>query len=64
MHAAEDLSVGFHTVADDSAVAVRANWRQCVDRTLEAVKRVVLVGNDHLKRFVIFIFANFTSSHT
>jgi hypothetical protein len=25
---------------------------------------VVLVGNDHLKRLVIFIFANFASSHT
>jgi hypothetical protein len=25
---------------------------------------VMLAGNDHFKRFVIFIFANFTCSHT
>jgi hypothetical protein len=25
---------------------------------------VVLAGNDHLKRLVIFIFANFACSHT
>jgi hypothetical protein len=64
MNATEDLSVRFHTVADHPAVTVRANWRQRVDRALEAVKGVVLSGNDHFKRLVIIIFANFAFRHT
>jgi hypothetical protein len=62
--AAEDLSVGFHAVPDDSAVAVRADRRQRVDRAFEAIECVMLSGYDHFKRFVIFIFANFACSHT
>ena len=64
MNATEDLSVGLHTVPDYPAVTVRANRRQCVDRALEAIKCVVLSGNNHLKRLVIVIFANFAFSHT
>lgn len=64
MNAAEDLSVGFHTVPDDSAVAVRAHWCQRVDRALEAIEDVMLAGNDHFKRLVVFIFADFAFSHT
>ena len=63
MDAAEDLSIGFHSVADDPAFAMRANRRECVDCALEAVKDVVLVGNNYLKCLVIFIFANFAFSH-
>ena len=61
---AEDLSVGFNTVSHNPAVAMRANRRQRVDRALEAVERVVLPANDHFKRLVIFVFANFAYSHT
>ena len=61
---AEDLSVGFDTVSHNPAVAMRANRRQRVDRALEAVERVVLPANDHFKRLVIFVFANFACSHT
>jgi len=61
---AEDLLVCFNAVSDDSAMAVRANRRQRVDRALEAVERVMLAGNDHFKRLVIFVFANFACSHT
>ena len=64
MDATEDLSVGFYAVTDDPAVAVRANRRQRVDRALEAVKGMVRAGHDYLKRLVVFIFANFTCSHT
>jgi hypothetical protein len=64
MDATEDFSVSFHTVTDHPAVTVRANWRQRVDSALEAIKRVALSGNDHLKRLVIVIFANFAFSHT
>jgi hypothetical protein len=64
MDATEDLSIGFHAVADHPAVAVRANWCQRVNRALEAIEGVMLAGNDHFERFVIFIFANFACSHT
>jgi hypothetical protein len=64
MDAAKDLSIGFYAVADNPAVAVRANWRQSVDRALEAIKGVMLSGNDHLKRLVVVIFANFAFGHT
>ena len=59
MDATENFSPLLHAVPDDPAVAVRANWRKRMDRALEAVKGVVLIGNDYLKRLVIFIFANF-----
>ena len=64
MNAAIDLSVGFHAMPDDPAVAVWADRRQRVDRALEAIECVVLSGYDHFKRLVIFILANFTCSHT
>jgi hypothetical protein len=62
--AAEDLSVCFDAVSDDSAVAVRANRRQRVDCALEAVEGVMLTANDYFERLVIFILANFACSHT
>jgi hypothetical protein len=64
MNAAEDLSIGFHAMPHDPAVAVWADWRQRVDRAFEAIERVMLSGYDHFKRFVIFIFANLACSHT
>jgi hypothetical protein len=64
MDAAKDLSIGFHAVADHPTVAVRANRCERVDCAFEAIEGVVLAGNDHFERLVIFIFANFTSSHT
>ena len=63
MDATEDLSIGFHAVADHPALAVRANRCERVDCAFEAIEGVMLAGNDHFKRLVIFIFANFTSSH-
>jgi hypothetical protein len=64
MDATENLSIGFHTVTDHPAVAVRANRRERVDCALEAIEGVMLAGDDYFKRLVIFIFANFASSHT
>ena len=64
MDAAEDFASLLHTVTDYSAVAVGANWRKRMDRALEAVEGMVLAGNDYLKCFVIFVFANFACRHT
>ena len=63
MNAAIDLPIGFHTVPDDPAIAVWADWRQRVDRAFEAIEGMTLAGNDHFKRLVIFILANFACSH-
>jgi hypothetical protein len=64
MDATEDLSIGFHAVADHPALAVRANRCERVDRAFEAIEGVMLPGNDHFKRFVIFVLANLAYSHT
>ena len=64
MNAAIDLSIGFHTMPHDPAIAVRAHRRQRVDRALETIEYVVLSGYDHFERFVILILANFAYSHT
>jgi hypothetical protein len=64
MNATEDLSIGFHTMPDDAAIAVRTDRRQRVNRAFEAIECVMLSGYDHFKRLVIFIFANFACSHT
>ena len=62
--ATKDLSVGLHTMPDNSALTVWADRRQGMDRTFEAIKCVMLSGYDHFKRLVIFILANFACSHT
>ena len=64
MDAAEDLSVRFDAVADDTAVAVGTNRRQRMDRALEAIEDVTLSAHDHFKRLVIFVLANFACRHT
>jgi hypothetical protein len=64
MDAAKDLSIGFHAVAHHPALAVRANRRERVDCALEAIEDVMFAGNDHFKRLVVFVFANFACSHT
>jgi hypothetical protein len=64
MNAAEDFSIGFHTMPHDPAVAVWADRCQCVDRAFEAIECVMLSGYDDFKRLVIFILANFACSHT
>ena len=61
--AAENLAFFLDAVADDLTAAARAAWRERMDRTFEAVKGVRLSADDHLKRFVVIVPADFTSSH-
>ena len=61
--AIEDTLV-LDAVTDDAAPAMRADGSHYVNSALEAIESVMLPANDHFKRFVIFIFANFTCSHT
>jgi hypothetical protein len=62
--ATEDLSISFDPVAEDPAIAMRTCGRQRMDRALEAVKRVELAAHDDFKSLVVFVLANFASSHT
>jgi len=64
MDTAEDFFVRFHTVADDTAAAVRTNRRQRVDCAFKAVENVTLSAHNDFKRLVIIIPANFAFSHT
>jgi hypothetical protein len=61
---AEDFFVRFYTVADDTAVTVRANRRKRVDCALETVESVTFSAHDHFKRLVIIVLANFACRHT
>jgi hypothetical protein len=62
--ATEDLPVRLDAVADDPAIAMRADRRQCMDRALEAVESVTLPGDHYFERLVVIVFANFTCRHT
>jgi hypothetical protein len=64
MDTTKDFAVRFDAVADDSAIAVRANWRQRVDCALEAVEDVTLSAHEYFKRLVILVFTNFAFRHT
>ena len=64
MDTTEDFSVCFHTVPDNTAIAVRANRRQRVDCAFETVESVALSAHDHFEGLVIIIFANFACRHT
>ena len=64
MDTTEDLCVRFDAVADDTAIAMRANRRQRVNCAFEAIKDVALSAYDDFKRLVVFVLANFASRHT
>ena len=59
MGAAEDFIPGLHTVTDDLAIAVGAPGSKRLDGAFEAVKGMGLSIQDHLKRLVVFVAANF-----
>ena len=64
MDTTEDFSVPFDSMADDAAIAVRANRRQRADCAFEAAEDVTLSAHDHFKRLVILVFANLAFRHT
>jgi hypothetical protein len=60
----KNLSVRFHAMADDAAIAVRTNGCQRVNRTLEAVESVTLSSHNDFKRLIVFVLADFACRHT
>jgi hypothetical protein len=62
--ATKNFSVRFDTVANNTAVAVGTHRRQRVDCTLETIKSMTFSAQDHFKRLVIIVLANFAFRHT
>src|SRR5262245_9106637 len=63
MRAAIEAPVCFDTVADHSAATVRADGRQGVNGTLEAVEHVRLGALGNPERFVVLVTTDLTSGH-
>ena len=63
MCAAVERAVRFDAVPDDLAVAVRARWREEMNRTLEAVEGVRCAALHHLEGLVVVVTADLTLSH-
>ena len=60
---AVERALGLDAMSDDSALAVRAGRRQCVNRALETVEDVGFSGVNHLKRLVVVVSADFALGH-
>jgi hypothetical protein len=54
-------AIRLHAMTDDPAAAVRAGWRQCMDRTFKAIEDMRLTVDEHFKTFVVYVTAYFTS---
>jgi hypothetical protein len=60
---AEECALGLDPVTDDLAAAVIADRRQFVDSTFETIERMGVSSRNDLKRQVVIVAADFTSSH-
>jgi hypothetical protein len=64
MDAAEDGAILLDPVTNHLATAVSANWRQCMDGTLECIERVLLPIHRHRECLVIVVAAYFALRHS
>jgi len=62
--AAEERVLSFDAMPDNRASAVIASGSEFVDRTLEAVERMVRASSNYLERQVIIVAAYFTFRHS
>jgi hypothetical protein len=60
---AEKATANLHPMANHSALAMFANRRNCLNRTLEAVERVPCSGGYQLESLVVFVTAYFAFRH-
>jgi len=58
-----EYPIGFHSVADDFAAAMGTRGRKRMDRTLETVEGMRLIGQGDHERFVVFVTTGFTTCH-
>jgi hypothetical protein len=63
MGATIERAVRLDTVADDPAVAMAANWRELLDRALEAVERVRRSGGYDLECHRVVVSTHLAFCH-
>jgi hypothetical protein len=63
MRAAEDRAVMLDTMPDDAAAAMRAGWRERLDRTFERVEDHGAAGHPNLEALVVVVAALLASRH-
>ncbi|MEZ2128840.1 MULTISPECIES: hypothetical protein [unclassified Sinorhizobium] len=63
MSAAIDYLVLLDAMADDTATAMRAGWRQFLNGAFEAVKSIGFPRHRNIEGFVIFITAQVAACH-
>lgn len=63
VRAAEDAAVGLDAVPDDRAPAMRAQGRERVDRTFEAVEDVPPAAHEHLEALVVVVVTDLALRH-
>jgi hypothetical protein len=63
MDTTENLSFAFHSMTDDFASALRALWREQMNRTLEGIESMRLPIVTHFERFIIIISAAIALRH-
>lgn len=63
MRATVELAEFFGAVSDDPAAAMRAGWRELVNRTLETVERMSSARHGHLKRSRVVVPTDIAFGH-
>ena len=63
MGTAVDAALPFYAVADDAAVAMAAQGREHLDRTLEGVEGMGFAVHRDVEAFVVGVSAAFTGFH-
>jgi hypothetical protein len=63
MSTAEKPAADFHAMADNTALAVLADWRDRLNGTLKAIERVSCTGGNQLEGLVVFIATDFAFGH-
>lgn len=61
--AAEDLAVSLYSVSNDAAAAVGTLWRERLDRTFEAVERMLRVADHDVESLVVVVAAQIADRH-
>jgi hypothetical protein len=63
VRAAIKYIIALDSMTYNSAPAMGACGRQCMDGTFEAVERVHYALFNHVKRFIVVVSADFTTRH-
>src|SRR5438445_9599970 len=62
--AAEKATANLHAVTNHSAPAMLTDWRNRLDRALEAIERVPGTGGDQFESLIVLVATNLAFRHT